>query len=51
MIALAVVITLTLTSVIGARAGYMDVRRTLMRSLAVGAVTITISYLVGQIAF
>jgi VIT1/CCC1 family predicted Fe2+/Mn2+ transporter len=51
VIAVAVVITLTLTSLIGARAGHMDIRRTLMRSLAVGAVTITISYLVGQIAF
>lgn len=51
VIALAVVITLTLTSLIGARAGQMDVRRTLKRSLAVGAITITISYLVGQIAF
>lgn len=51
VIALAVVITLTLTSVIGARAGRMDPRRSLMRALAVGAVTIVISYLVGQIAF
>jgi hypothetical protein len=29
----------------------MDVRRTLRRSLAVGGITITVSYLVGQIAF
>jgi VIT1/CCC1 family predicted Fe2+/Mn2+ transporter len=51
VITLAVVITLVLTSVIGARAGHMNVRRTLLRSLAVGGVTITVSYLVGQIAF
>jgi VIT1/CCC1 family predicted Fe2+/Mn2+ transporter len=51
VIALAVVITLTLTSLVGARAGRMDVRRTLGRSLIVGAVTITVSYMVGQIAF
>jgi VIT1/CCC1 family predicted Fe2+/Mn2+ transporter len=51
VIALAVVITLILTSLIGARAGGMDVRRTLARSLAVGGITITVSYLVGQIAF
>jgi VIT1/CCC1 family predicted Fe2+/Mn2+ transporter len=51
VIALAVAITLTLTSLIGARAGHMAVRSTLMRSLAVGAITITVSYLVGQLAF
>jgi VIT1/CCC1 family predicted Fe2+/Mn2+ transporter len=51
VITLAVVITLVLTSLIGARAGHMDVRRTLRRSLAVGGITITVSYLVGQIAF
>jgi VIT1/CCC1 family predicted Fe2+/Mn2+ transporter len=51
VIAVAVVITLILTSLIGAHAGRMDVRRTLARSLAVAGVTITVSYLVGQLAF
>ena len=51
VIVLAVLITLTLTSTIGARAGQMDIRRTLLRSLAVGGTTIVISYLVGQLAF
>lgn len=51
VIVLAAFISLTLISIIGARAGHMDVSNTILRSLAVGLVTITVSYLVGQIAF
>jgi VIT1/CCC1 family predicted Fe2+/Mn2+ transporter len=51
VITLAVAVTLTLTSLLGARAGRMDVRRTLRRSLIVGGITIVTSYGVGQLAF
>lgn len=51
VIVLSVLVSLSLISVIGARAGHMDVSRTILRSLVVASVTIVVSYLVGQIAF
>lgn len=51
VIVLAAFVSLTLISIVGARAGDMDVSNTILRSLAVGLVTISVSYLVGQIAF
>ncbi|AZZ42154.1 hypothetical protein C0Z11_07525 [Acidipropionibacterium jensenii] len=43
----AVVISLTITSVLSARLGRTHLRRTLLRSLGVGLATMAISYLVG----
>lgn len=50
-IALAVLGSLTLISIVGARAGHMNVRHTVLRTTVVGIATIWISYLVGEIAF
>ena len=47
----AVLVSLTLTSVVGALAGVMNVRKTILRTLAVGVLTISISYVVGEAAF
>ena len=47
----AVLGSLVLTSVIGARAGRMRVLRTVVRTLAVGVGTMAVSYLVGQVVF
>jgi VIT1/CCC1 family predicted Fe2+/Mn2+ transporter len=51
VIAVSVLVSLMLISIIGAHAGHMRVSRTMLRSLTVGSVTISVSYLVGQIAF
>lgn len=51
MIVFSVLLSLIFVSIVGARAGHMDVRRTILRTLAIGAVTISVSYFVGQIAF
>jgi VIT1/CCC1 family predicted Fe2+/Mn2+ transporter len=51
LILLAVLVSLTLVSIVGAHAGNMDVSRTIVRTLIVGAITIVISYAVGEIAF
>lgn len=51
VIVLAVLISLAVVSIIGARAGHMDASRTIARTLAVGVITIAISYLVGELAF
>lgn len=51
VIVIAVVISLTLISIAGARAGRMDISHTIRRTLIVGIGTIAISYFVGQIAF
>jgi hypothetical protein len=37
--------------VVGARAGRMNVHRTIGRTLIVASLTIVVSYLVGQMAF
>jgi len=51
VIALAVFVSLIAVSIVGARAGRMNVPRTVFRALTVGAITILVSYLVGEIAF
>src|SRR5262245_7305562 len=43
--------SLTLTSIVSARTGRMNVRRTLARTLAVGTWTMGVSYLVGKLVF
>lgn len=50
-IVMAVAISLVVTSVVGARAGQMDVTRTVARTLVVGLGTIAISYALGQLLF
>ena len=47
----AVVASLTVTSIIGARAGHLNVMTTLMRTLAIGIGTIGVSYIAGRIVF
>lgn len=47
----AVVASLTLISLVGARAGQLNFRRTLVRTLVIGIGTIGISYFVGLLAF
>jgi vacuolar iron transporter family protein len=47
----AVVISLIVTSVVGARTGRMNLQRTLGRTLTVGLATVVISYLVGKLVF
>jgi vacuolar iron transporter family protein len=48
---LAVLVSLTATSIVGARTGRMNVARTLVRTLAVGIGTMAVSYLVGRLVF
>jgi VIT1/CCC1 family predicted Fe2+/Mn2+ transporter len=47
IIVFAVLVSLALISVVGASAGRMDLRRTMIRTLLVATVTIVVSYLVG----
>ena len=47
----AVLVSLIVTSSIGARAGHMKLRRTLARALAVGLGTMAVSYLAGRLIF
>ena len=51
VIVASVLVSLVLTSVIGALAGVMNLPKTILRTLAVGVLTISISYLVGEAAF
>lgn len=51
LITFSVLISLMVISVAGARAGGMNVRRTLVRTLIVAAFTILVSYVVGDAAF
>jgi vacuolar iron transporter family protein len=51
LILAAVVISLIVTSAIGARAGHTNLPRTLVRALAVGLGTMGISYLIGRVVF
>lgn len=51
VIFVAVLVSLTFVSLVGAHAGRMDASRTIMRTLTVGAITIAVSYLVGELAF
>ena len=50
-ILVAVLVSLTVTSIVGARTGRMNMRRTLTRMLVVGIGTLTVSYLVGKLVF
>lgn len=47
----AVVVSLTLTSLVAARTGHLPLGRTLARTLAVGVVTLGVSYLAGRLFF
>lgn len=47
----AVAVSLTLISFVGARAGHLNVARTVMRTLIIGIGTVGISYLIGMLAF
>ncbi|HYP73009.1 MAG TPA: VIT1/CCC1 transporter family protein [Microbacterium sp.] len=51
VIVIAVIASLTLTSMIAARAGHLALRRVLLRSLAVGIGTMAVSYLAGLALF
>lgn len=51
VIVVAVIASLTLTSIIAARAGHLVLRRVLLRSLAVGIGTMSVSYLAGLAFF
>jgi VIT1/CCC1 family predicted Fe2+/Mn2+ transporter len=50
-VVLAVLVSLTATSIVGARTGRMNVARTLVRTLVVGIGTMAVSYLVGKLVF
>jgi VIT1/CCC1 family predicted Fe2+/Mn2+ transporter len=50
-ILVAVLVSLTVTSIVGARTGHMNLRRTLTRTLVVGIWTMGVSYLVGKLLF
>jgi VIT1/CCC1 family predicted Fe2+/Mn2+ transporter len=50
-IAAAVMVSLILTSIVGARTGRTSLGRTLLRTLAVGAGTMLVSYAVGLLVF
>lgn len=50
-ILVAVLVSLTMTSIVGARTGRMNLRRTLARTLVGGIWTMGVSYLVGKLLF
>jgi VIT1/CCC1 family predicted Fe2+/Mn2+ transporter len=50
-ILVAALVSLTVTSVVGARTGHMNLRRTLTRTLLIGIWTMGVSYLVGKLIF
>jgi VIT1/CCC1 family predicted Fe2+/Mn2+ transporter len=50
-ILVAVLVSLTVTSIVGARTGHMNMRRTLTRTLVVGIWTMGVSYLVAKLLF
>ena len=51
LIAAAVIVSLVVTSLVGARTGHMHVGRTLARTLAVGIGTMVVSFAVGRLVF
>lgn len=51
VIVVAVLASLALISLLGARAGHMNVRRTMIRTFIVATLTILVSYVVGDAAF
>src|SRR5262249_27344721 len=50
-ILVAALASLTVTSIVAARTGHMNLRRTLTRTLVVGICTMGVSYLVGKLLF
>ena len=51
LILAAVVVSLIVTSGIGARTAHTNLRRTLARTLTIGLATMAVSYLVGKLVF
>lgn len=51
VIVIAVIVSLTVTSIIAARAGHLVLRKVLVRSLVVGIGTIAVSYVAGLVLF
>jgi VIT1/CCC1 family predicted Fe2+/Mn2+ transporter len=51
LIVAAVLLSLVVTSIVGARAGHMNVGTNVVRTVVIGVVTITVSYFVGELAF
>ena len=51
LILVAAIVSLTLTSIVSARTGHMNLARTLRRTLTVGISTLVVSYLVGRMIF
>jgi VIT1/CCC1 family predicted Fe2+/Mn2+ transporter len=51
LILVAAIVSLTLTSIVSARTGNMNLPRTLRRTLTVGISTLVVSYLVGRMIF
>lgn len=51
LILVAAIVSLTLTSIVSARTGHMNLPRTLRRTLTVGISTLVVSYLVGRMIF
>ena len=51
LILAAVLVSLIVTSSIGARTGHMSLRRTLVRALTIGLLTLGVSYLAGHLIF
>jgi VIT1/CCC1 family predicted Fe2+/Mn2+ transporter len=51
LILAAVIVSLAVTSTIGARSGHMKVSRALFRALTVGLGTMAVSYVVGSLIF
>ncbi len=51
LILVAAIVSLTLTSIVSARTGHMNLPRTLRRTLTVGVSTLLVSYLVGRMIF
>ena len=51
VIVIAVIVSLTVTSIIAARAGHLVLRKVLARSLVVGIGTMAVSYVAGLVLF
>ena len=51
VIVIAVIVSLTVTSIIAARAGHLVLRKVLVRNLVVGIGTMTVSYVAGLVLF
>jgi vacuolar iron transporter family protein len=51
LIVVAVLVSLIVTSTIGAHTGHMNLRRTLVRAFVVGLSTMAVSYVAGNLIF